>query len=388
MRLHDFIFSDKRNHRLSRHIAFWLVWYIIAMTVQLNFPAYVNNYLGHQFLRSTNRLVTISFFCYVSIYLIIPRFIASGKFKQFLLAMLALMTVSYLFTFLWLYFMVNILHSENWFNHSNTIIKWETFTFFFFGFYSNINFSGAFPTACIMLAVKYYKNWYKKQQEGEMLIQENAQAELQLLKAQVHPHFLFNTLNNIYSFSLKEPFVAAELVDKLTGMIDYMRTEGEKPLVSLEKEIQLITDYIGLEKVRYGERLEMKIQIIGDFKNKQIAPLLMIPFVENAFKHGAGKIRGKQWIHLLIESKNNQLVFELSNSKESSPAPLREKSGIGLSNVRKRLALLYPDNYKLDTIDEADTYAVKMKVLLYENSTIEIPQDQINYSSIQNISYA
>ncbi len=114
-----------------------------------------------------------------------------------------------------------------------------------------------------MLAIKYYKDWYKKQKESEVLIHENTQAELQLLKAQVHPHFLFNTLNNIYSFALTESPYAAELVDKLSGMIDYMTTEGEKPFVALEKEIQLIKDYIGLEKVRYGDRLNMQVEING-----------------------------------------------------------------------------------------------------------------------------
>ena len=166
-----------------------------------------------------------------------------------------------------------------------------------------------------MLATKYYKDWYKKQSESEMLIRENKQAELQLLKAQIHPHFLFNTLNNIYSFTLTGSPQAAELVDKLSGMMDYITIEGEKSFVPLEKEIQLINDYIGLEKVRYGDRLDMQVEINGGYKNKMIAPLLMIPFVENCFKHGASVMRGRQWIRLSIQIKEDQLDFHLSNSK-------------------------------------------------------------------------
>ena len=139
-----------------------------------------------------------------------------------------------------------------------------------------------------------------------------------MLKAQVHPHFLFNTLNNIYSFVLTGDHRAATSVDKLAGMIDYMRTDGENALVPLDKEIGLIKDYIGLEKVRYGNRLELKMEITGETQNMAIAPLLMIPFVENCFKHGVSVMRGNQWIHLIINIKDNQFHFRLSNSKPSN----------------------------------------------------------------------
>lgn len=236
-----------------------------------------------------------------------------------------------------------------------------------------------------MLAIKYYKDWYKKQRESEMLIRENNQAELQLLKAQIHPHFLFNTLNNIYSFTLTGSLQAAGLVDKLSGMIDYITTEGEKPLVTVEKEIQLINDYIGLEKVRYGDRLDMQVEINGEYKNKMIAPLLMIPFVENCFKHGASMMRGKQWIQLIININDKDLDFNLSNSKPSQPNTTKNKTGIGLINVKKRLGLLYPGRHQLDIHSTDNTFSVYLKIAFQkeivtnrERKFVNIPMETIS----------
>ncbi len=222
-----------------------------------------------------------------------------------------------------------------------------------------------------MLTIKYYKDWYIKQRESEILQHENKLAELLLLKAQIHPHFLFNTLNNIYSFTLTGSPQAANLVDKLSGMIDYMITEGEKPMVLVEKEIQLLKDYIGLEKVRYGNRLDMQVEINGEYKSKMIAPLLMIPFVENCFKHGASVMRGQQWIRLYINIDEDNLDFKLSNSKPMDVIDTNNKKGIGLANVQKRLQLIYPGKHLLEIESTNDTYIVHLQVSLKQVTALE-----------------
>ncbi|MGH2648020.1 MAG: sensor histidine kinase [Ginsengibacter sp.] len=238
-----------------------------------------------------------------------------------------------------------------------------------------------------MLAIKYYKDWYIKQRDSEILLRENKQAELQLLKAQVHPHFLFNTLNNIYSFTLTGHPRAANLVDKLSGMIDYMCTEGEKSFVPLVKEIQLVQDYIDLEKVRYGARLDMQIEINGDYENKIIAPLLMIPFVENCFKHGASKMRGRQWIKLVIDVQENELNFNLSNSKPKETLTTSGKKNIGLINVQKRLQLLYPENHILNIESSDEAYQVHLRISLHENEAIAFPNNFPTIFETKTISY-
>ena len=264
------------------------------------------------------------------------------------------MLALYIITYGWFFLFVNILQA-NRFTHN-----WLTYVLLFNSFYSNINFTGAVPTCCLMLAIRYYKNWHIKQRIFQELSRENMQAELQVLKAQIHPHFLFNTLNNIYSFVLTGDQRAAGLVDKLAGMIDYMRTEGEHTLVSLEKEIKLVKDYVGLEKVRYGDRLELSVEINGEYQNRLIAPLLMIPFVENCFKHGVSVMRGNQWIHLAINVTGDRLDLDLSNSKPPNAPEQKNKKNIGLVNVKKRLQLLYPGDHILEINSSEDVYDVHL----------------------------
>lgn len=164
-------------------------------------------------------------------------------------------------------------------------------------------------------------------------------------------------------------------------MLDYMIHECEEKFVPLEKEIRLIKDYMGLEKVRYGKRLDMQVEIHGDFENRFIAPLLMIPFVENSFKHGTSQMLQHPWIKLEITTVSNQLFLKLSNSKPSLAQANKQNKGIGLLNVQKRLQLLYPDNHQLN-IDSTDhTFIVQMQVLLNErdfvkSKTMEVVSDK------------
>jgi len=224
---------------------------------------------------------------------------------------------------------------------------------------------------CLFLSLKILKNWHSGQVRSVTLAKENANAELQLLKAQIHPHFLFNTLNNIYSFSLNQSPEATVLVQKLSGMLGYMINECDEKLVSLEKELKLIQDYMGLEKVRYGKRLVMQVEIHGDFPNKLIAPLLMIPFVENSFKHGTSQMLQHPWINLEITTVSDQLFFKLSNSKPSLFHTNMQNKGIGLINVKKRLQLLYPGRHQLDVTETEEMFTVNMQILMEANAFAE-----------------
>lgn len=371
MNLHDFIFSNQRRHRITRHVAFWLCWILFAGAVQLTGLGAVpltsiKDKILFQLVRALNRLLPQILFCYATVYFLVPLFIPKRKYLQFFFWFLILFMLLVAVTFLWFN------GNGGFTNVLFGIPRFSPFIVRFFSFYSNINFTGPIPACCLMLAMKYYKDWDKKQKEGEVLAMENIQSELQLLKAQIHPHFLFNTLNNIYSFTLTGSPQAAGLVDKLSGMIDYITIEGERSLVTLEKEIQLINDYIGLEKVRYGERLDIQVEINGAAKNKLIAPLLMIPFVENCFKHGASVMRGRQWIKLSINIKVDELDFMLSNSKPSQAIFTKNKKGIGLLNVQKRLELIYPQKHILKIESASDTYTVHMQVTLQEHTTIDV----------------
>lgn len=380
MRLHDFIFSDNRRLRISRHLCFWLGWFLFSGIAQISFNTAndkdplvnIGDLISFQFLRSLGRFSSILIFCYFIVYFLAPRFVQKRKFIQFGFLFFLSVIFLYVLTYGSLYFYLEVTRINPYIRH------WPAWAYLFNSFYSNINFTGAVPTCCLMLAIKYYKDWYVKQRRSQQLGRENIQAELQLLKAQVHPHFLFNTLNNIYSFVLSADSRAAELVDKLAGMINYMRTEGENSLVSLDKEIRLIKDYVGLEKVRYGNRLDLRVDISGDDQNKLIAPLLMIPFVENCFKHGASIMRGNQWIHLAINIKGNELDFILRNSKPHIPPVQKNKKSIGLMNVKKRLQLLYPGKYFLEINSKEEVYEVHLRLTIQE----EIISEQMQHPTL------
>jgi LytS/YehU family sensor histidine kinase len=137
-------------------------------------------------------------------------------------------------------------------------------------------------------------------------------------------------------------------------------------MVPLEKEIKMIQDYMALEKIRYSDQMEMTVDIIGDHENKMIAPLLLIPFVENSFKHGASKMITQPWVSLYMRIENDRLNFIIKNSKPTTDDPATTKGNIGLKNVKKRLALLYPANHELNIINEPGCYSVSLHLQLYD----------------------
>ncbi|WP_158085226.1 sensor histidine kinase [Niastella vici] len=301
-------------------------------------------------------LITIGY-TYLVVYFLLPRFVAQKKYALF---GILLFFFTGLFYTLYVLNFFRIKNEQEPSTDNQILMTW----------YFSMNFiiNGP-PVACaIFLALKMLKTYYIKIEEKQLLVKENTQAELQLLKAQVHPHFLFNTLNNIYSFSLTQPSHAGTLVLQLSNTLRYMINDCAAVRVSLEKEIQLINNYIGLESVRYGNRLTMQTSIKGDYEHKMIAPLLMLPFVENSFKHGIGMMRGPQWINLELLIQDNRLYFTISNSKPLQPAPTNGNEGIGLINVQKRLQLLYPQQHELKIESTESIFTVYMQVALQEQS--------------------
>ena len=219
--------------------------------------------------------------------------------------------------------------------------------------------------------IKMMKRGWLKQQETMQIVREKANAELQLLKAQIHPHFLFNTLNNIYFFTLTASQKAPEILTKLTDILRYIINECNQPLVPLAKELKMIEDYMALERIRYGERLKMDLEITGDHSDKMIPPLLLIPLVENSFKHGASKMLAQPWVNLNVTIKDQYLYFLLSNSRPDEIIHSQHNVRIGLNNVKKRLQLLEPGAHELNISEGEKSFEVFMKIRLEKMSVTE-----------------
>jgi hypothetical protein len=222
---------------------------------------------------------------------------------------------------------------------SSPLANWGTF--WGYGGYGAPFICGIFLVA---RGIKYYDRILKEKEE---LIKANTESELQLLTAQVHPHFLFNTLNCIYSFALRRSPVAADLVGSLERTLRYMINSSTVESVPLSREIGMLEDYVRLERMRYGDRLSISMEVTGECDGKKIDPLLLIPLIENCFKHGVGAALEEAWIKMRIFIEDAFIRAEFSNS-QSLPSVESERKGIGLKNVRKRLELLYPGQHSLE----------------------------------------
>jgi two-component system, LytTR family, sensor kinase len=210
-------------------------------------------------------------------------------------------------------------------------------------------------------AFNFAEDWFVNRAEKQELINEKNTTELAFLKSQVNPHFLFNTLNNIYSLTFQKSEKAPEAVLKLSEMMRYMLYESNETKVSLNQEVKYLQNFIDLQKMRYHGETFIEFNVQGDINSKQIAPLLLIPFVENAFKHGEVSNRlNPLTINLLVS--NNNLHFSVINHKKDQNKD--EVGGVGLENMQRRLALLYPENYGLEVKEEKDSYYCELNLML------------------------
>jgi LytS/YehU family sensor histidine kinase len=226
-----------------------------------------------------------------------------------------------------------------------------------------ISFKGAFQIAAIACTIKLVKHWHLKEKRNLELLKEKTEAQLQLLTAQVHPHFLFNTLNNIYSKAQNESPGSAKMIMELSHILRYVLDEGKRELVPLENELQMLMDYINLEKTRYDDKLDLHVSLPSKTGDIHIAPLLLLPFVENSFKHGASKMIHNPWINLKIELEGTSLFMKLMNGKRHyQDLQHNGRTGTGINNVATRLGLLYKEKYDLQVNEDEEVFIVNLSL--------------------------
>ncbi|WP_169304371.1 tetratricopeptide repeat-containing sensor histidine kinase [Pedobacter frigoris] len=194
----------------------------------------------------------------------------------------------------------------------------------------------------------------------------NQAIELSLLKAQIHPHFLFNTLNNLYALSISKSDAAPGVVMSLSSILRYILYECNTLNADLQKEMDIIAEYISLEKIRYGDGLEVNTYFDRDFTGYTVAPLLLLPLVENAYKHGVSKLEKDSWINIEAKLKGDRFVFKISNNKPINKNVLQQKTiygNIGLKNIKKRLAIIYPKQHKFRITESEDVFIVTLELV-------------------------
>jgi len=245
------------------------------------------------------------------------------------------------------------------------ILKEEAFNFKNFMDYNLLPFY--FETGLIIfiaLSIKLFKERNKEQELKSLLEKQMLESELNALKSQLNAHFLFNTLNNLYGLAKKKSDLTAAGILMLSKMLHFVLYECSPESYSLEKELDFINNYIELEKLRYGERL--RIEMIEDLDRSEfkIAPLLLFPFIENSFKHGASKKANKVWIKIRIASNRHKLLFEVANNRhvDVSSNPEINGGGVGLENVQTRLNILYPKQHTLTIRSDDSKFSIHLTI--------------------------
>jgi two-component system, LytTR family, sensor histidine kinase AlgZ len=213
--------------------------------------------------------------------------------------------------------------------------------------------------------LRFAADWFELAEKQREMENQRLTAELNFLKAQINPHFLFNTLNNLYYLAYTQSANTTEVISKLSQMMRYMIYDTNHQHVPLSKEIEYMQNYISLERLRLNDQIPITLEVEGNPEGVLITPLIFITFLENAFKHGVSNNFPGAWVNVRMRLKGRECIYEVENSKIPSSKPeSEEKSGIGLQNVKRRLALSYPDRYTLDIQSRPDRYTVKLKITL------------------------
>jgi LytS/YehU family sensor histidine kinase len=222
--------------------------------------------------------------------------------------------------------------------------------------------------AGIAVGLKLFRKQILNLRNEKDLVKDKLETELKFLKNQINPHFLFNTLNNIYALARKKSDKTPEVVVRLSKLLRFMLYESAKESIPIAEEIRILEDYVQLEKIRHSNRLDICFEKEIDNYNQPIAPLILLPFIENAFKHGINETLDETSIEIKVELKDGHLAFVVKNSHEGEEGiPIVEK--IGLSNVRRQLELMYHD-FSLTTRSLAQTFIVDLNVNLNRNGKL------------------
>ena len=340
----DFIFSPR--YRVWRHVIYWSIHIMIWAAFWV--IMYASSSYGRQLFNQFLWIPAFILFGYPLVYGAIPHLLLKGRVSLFFLVVLAWGGIG--------------LYIDEGYRSYIYIPIQEAMGLDFIlprgplaSCYLCMTTSAASP-----MIIKFFKLFTIKQRDWMQVQQERITAELQLLKAQVHPEFLFNTLNNIYSFSMNSSPKTPGLILKLSSLLSYMLYDCKAEEVRLEKEIEIMKNYIDLEKEWYDNTVEISWSVEGDIKDKFITPLLMLPFLENAFKHGTSEQIEKPWLSIDLSVKSDTLRCKIANSKNEFVS--YRENGVGLTNVRKRLEFIYSGRHELKVNDEGNFFVVSLLV--------------------------
>jgi len=335
-------FNNVISSRSVQHILFWCLSFLILLNVlkvsaEIKPIDLVYTVIFH---------IPIVLIVYLNLKVLFPLLLERGKY--FLYGIFVLLTAAFGSGFYLILF-------DNWID---LIFK----GYYFIAYYSFWDISLYFIIYIFSTSLFRLARGYFQIQEIE---KEKTISELKALKSQVNPHFLFNSLNSIYSLARKKSESVPDKIVQLSDLMRHIIYESDMEFIPLEKEVEMIKNYIELQNLRTGEKDKIKLDIIGEIENKKIAPLLFLPFVENSFKHGLKGGAKNVFVEIRIEVSGKILNFEIENSKGKTTEINNSKyKGIGVENVKKRLELIYENSHSLKISDREEAFKVLLQLQL------------------------
>lgn len=345
------------KYRLLRHLLFWVATVAIATFVQgLFYQDFTISFYENMIL-----LIPKIAAAYFLAYYQIPQLIFRRKYWKFALSFLLSAYLLMIFCRFLAVHVVEEFFREGIFVQESIyeiITDWKVLL--------KVYFFRVYTIGLVLALLKLIKDHFAEIHQREILEKEKATAELNFLKAQLHPHFLFNTLNNVYVLTLQKSDKAPEMLIKLSDMLDYMLYQCNAPTIPIGKELTLLENYIALERLRYGDRLELQFNQQVDREQTPIAPLILLSLMENAFKHGVSGAIKNPVIRFDLKVEDQRLHLELFNTKPAhiQTDPMNYKKGIGVSNIRRQLELIYPEQYEFTVEEKETSYLVKLHINL------------------------
>jgi hypothetical protein len=331
------------------HFIFWISYFV------LNFIRWGSYYEDYWYSFKSN-IVTVTlgmFLAYFHVYFLLPKLLFKKK------------QISYVFFFLGALVVFYIVRTELIFLFINDNVWPESQTpqrAYAFNHILAVFLIGIYDVA-LATTIKLTAGWVFDRKRIENLQAIQLKTELQFLKAQIQPHFFFNTLNNLYALTLERSKQAPEVVLKLSQIMEYILYDAKEPKVMLLDEVNYIQNYIDLERLRFGERVHVKINMIGNMENQSVPPLLFLTFIENCFKHGTVDNNNLNILITFRVTKNNLLKFSVINNYNTLTKN-KKKHGIGNQNVLRRLELLYKDKFTLSIKTKKQNYIARLSIQL------------------------
>jgi two-component system, LytTR family, sensor kinase len=365
--------ADLKHYRATFHVIFWGCYLIYQSLIW----GMVDGKYAERFSFTLVELPIIIGATYFTLYLLIDRLLFHRRYALFLVTLtlsmiafgLLLRTVSY-------YTMYPIFYPAGL---TVPVLYLPKILIGIFTIYSIVGIVSAFHVV---------KHWHNHQQASQQLQQEKLESELKVLKSQINPHFLFNTLNSLYVLSMNGSKSTPDVVHKLSELMSYMLYESNQDEVLLKEELNYIENYIALEKIRYEARVDISFNVYSNIDSFHIAPLLILPFVENCFKHGVRNQRDIAWIRIDIILNDSVLTAKIENSKNIEDGTVQTISGIGLQNVKKRLDLIYPNRFQLQLINDHESYLVVLKLELDKNKVLAASTVDVKESKSHELHYS